>query len=212
MKKLILAAFALTCAASVFAQGTVLFANRIGTTLQAPIYGVNPGAPGVQVAGNSPTGIPAGTADYGTAPKLDGTAYLAQLWGGPNATSLSAATGTSLLGFRTGAGAGFIVATSDAAIIAGVTTGSSAALQVRAWDTQGGTLMTWAAAEGANANRGMSAIFNSEALGGGAVPAANMIGFTSFNLVGAAAVTPEPSTFALAGLGAAALLIFRRRK
>jgi hypothetical protein len=48
--------------------------------------------------------------------------------------------------------------------------------------------------------------------GAPASPSANG-GFNSFDLIlNTAAATPEPSTFALAGLGAAALLIFRRRK
>ena len=41
----------------------------------------------------------------------------------------------------------------------------------------------------------------------GGAPAPNMAGITPFQMV----IVPEPSTFALAGLGAAALLIFRRR-
>jgi hypothetical protein len=59
-----------------------------------------------------------------------------------------------------------------------------------------------------------SGAFNITAtIGGGAQPAPSFPGtaFQSFNLYTIATV-PEPSTFALAGLGAAALLIFRRRK
>jgi hypothetical protein len=58
----------------------------------------------------------------------------------------------------------------------------------------------------------------SGASGGGTPPAPPLplfggTGLTSgFNLAPTGAVVPEPSTMALAGLGAAALLIFRRRK
>jgi hypothetical protein len=47
----------------------------------------------------------------------------------------------------------------------------------------------------------------STALGGGSTPAKSLDGMPAVVLV-----VPEPGTFALAGLGAAALLIFRRRK
>jgi len=49
-----------------------------------------------------------------------------------------------------------------------------------------------------------------QALGGGTLPAENMVNFVGFNV--AAVVIPEPTTIALGLLGAAALVAARRRK
>lgn len=58
--------------------------------------------------------------------------------------------------------------------------------------------------------RGHSAAFSMSTLAGNAVDPAKVGSFMSgFSVVN---VVPEPATFTLAGLGAAALLIFRRRK
>ena len=64
---------------------------------------------------------------------------------------------------------------------------------------------------------GLSGVATTVVLGGGAVPSGTPFGIGagqagSFSLLRTDAPVPEPSTFALAGLGAAALLIFRRRK
>jgi len=79
-------------------------------------------------------------------------------------------------------------------------------LQVRVWD------ITKAAdfASQTTGSKGKSAIFAYAMPGSSSDPVAafNMTGFSGFNI----ANVPEPSTFALAGLGAAAMLIFRRRK
>jgi hypothetical protein len=216
MKKLVLTACALTFAVSVFAQGTVVFNNRVPNAIVAPIFGPQVGDPAQTLSGNDATGFPAGTAVY-TGPKLAGTTFKAELWGGPAGTtdpnSLVAATGYSVATFRTGAAAGYWTTSTDAAVIPGVGEGSVATLQVRVWDTTSGTSY-------ANATiKGSSSLFASAPLGGVSAPpnlgftaAGNYVGLQSFNIAGTGAVIPEPSSFALAGLGAAALLIFRRRK
>jgi hypothetical protein len=207
MKKLILTACVLACVTSVFAQGTINFFNRVAGTLVAPVYGPFAGDPAKAVTGNTPTGVPAGTADYTGAALLDGPNYQAELWGGPVGTAadaLVAATGGSTAAFRTGTGAGYWVNPTEAAVVPGVVGGVAATLQVRVWDKTTGT--SWANAT----TKGASALFTSQALASGIATPPNLIGLTSFNLTGVA--IPEPSTFALAGLGAAALLIFRRRK
>jgi hypothetical protein len=213
MKKLILAGCVFTCAASVFAQGTIVFNNHVVGSIVAPVYGVDPANPSVPQSGNTANGFPVGTTVYGGA-TLSGTGFTAQLWGGPAnspVTALQAATGYSLAGFRTGAAAGLWTTSADAAIIPGVGEGQIATLQVRAWDNAGGTITTWAAATapGSTVASGSSSLFQSQALGGVSAPP-NLVGLLSFSLAGGA--VPEPSTFALAGLGAVALLIFRRRK
>lgn len=210
MKKLILAGCAVSCAVSVFAQGTIVFNNRVVGSVVAPIYAPNPADPSTQQTGNTANGFPVGTTVYGGA-TLAGTGFTAQLWGAPGAnaalSSLVPATGYSTAGFRTGAAAGLWTTSTDAAIIPGAAEGSVATLQVRAWDNSGGTMTTYAAAVAAGLAAGTSALFNSQPLGGVSAPP-NLVGLQSFSLVAA----PEPSTFALAGLGAVALLIFRRRK
>jgi hypothetical protein len=78
-------------------------------------------------------------------------------------------------------------------------------MQARAW-YNGGVFSTYALALAGNANTGYSSLFNLTATAS-PTPAPNTI-FPSFQV----ALVPEPSTFALAGLGAAALMIFRRKK
>lgn len=85
--------------------------------------------------------------------------------------------------------------------------GGTYTMQIRAWFNDGVNL-TYAAALGANANTGLSALTQVAVTESPTLaPNLNIASFT----VGAAPV-PEPTSLALAGLGAAALLVFRRRK
>ncbi len=204
MKKLILAVCVTTCALSGFAQGPIIFNNRVSGQVVAWIYGPNPANPTEALTGNDATGTPPGTTVYG-GPRLSGPGYTAQLWGGPTVDSMQPAGGFATSTFRTGAAAGLWVTSTDPAIIHGVPEGGTATLQVRAWDNQAGTITTWAEAVAAGTPLGESAIFLSQPLGGLAPPP-NLIGLTSFNIF----ASPEPSTFALIGRGAAVLLISRR--
>lgn len=219
MKRLLIIAGVLTCAVGVYAQGTIVMNNRVVGSVVAPIYGPEGNNPASTTAiqGNDATGTPIGAAVYtGTTSKPVGTGYTAQIWAGPLGTpdaSLTAVvTGTTV--FRTGAAAGFIVQPASDIVIPGVAGGGSAAMELRAWDNRGGTITTWAQVQGDNTVlRGSSAIFNTQALGdpNGTPPTTSpfMVGLTSFNLYSA---VPEPSTIALGVLGAAGLLLFRRRK
>ncbi len=88
--------------------------------------------------------------------------------------------------------------------------GTLASMQVRVWDSQYGSFEA-AAGRG---YLGESAVFNmtpglSTKL---TYPGINNGGGTTWAGPITVALVPEPSTFALAGLGAAAMLIFRRRK
>ena len=95
--------------------------------------------------------------------------------------------------------------------------GETAHFQMRVWNNQGGTITTWAQAEAAwlagLTAAGVTPVVTSAPLGGtdtngNTVNPANTTGWVSFNIY----FIPEPASFALFGLGAAGLMIFRRRK
>jgi hypothetical protein len=184
MKRLIAGIACLALCVGAFAQGTVNFNNSPAT-----------------VGG---TGAPVFDVDGTT--RLEGTAYWAVLYGGPDENSLTA--WGDPLNFRTGAGAGFFNTTgvNTSRTIQTIAPGAAAVIQVRAWEASGGT--SYDAALGAGVKTGISPNLNLAATGGGGVPpapAVNLVGLQSFSLV------PEPSTYALLALGAAALFLRRRK-
>lgn len=85
----------------------------------------------------------------------------------------------------------------------------AATIQVRAWYDPGHNT-TYAQAVAGGLNNGKSTLYtiNSTGQTDPTVPSLDNINFAAFTVTS----VPEPSTFALAGLGAAALVIFRRRK
>jgi hypothetical protein len=119
--------------------------------------------------------------------------------------------------------------TTDDVLVSGRGTGTSASFMVVGWSSQVAG-QDWATAktfidaylDSGNGSApttgwiGASAIATSVQLGGGLTPAGNIFGANPGQVLGfnlnMVTPVPEPSTFALAGLGAAALLIFRRRK
>lgn len=195
-------------ALSAMAQGTVNFENEVIGEFVQLIYG--PQSNNSALSGSSAADTPSGTTAYDGG-LLSGTRYVAQLWYGantvtdPTALTLVPSSDTT---FQLAANAGKFNTIFDLAI-PGNNPGNTVTLQVRVYDTTtGGSFAT-------AGTKGSSGLFNSGQLGGAS--GANIFftpdpeNWQSFNLV-AASVVPEPSTFALAGLGAAALLIFRRRK
>jgi hypothetical protein len=184
MKRILAGIACLALSVGAFAQGTVIFSNT-----------------------QSALGVPGGAPvfDVGGVVRLEGAAYLAQLFAGPNADSLQP-WGASASPFRTGTGAGFWNPGADSTrIIGNVAPGATATIVVRAWEAAGGT--SFDVAKAAGAKWGESAAFGVVTGGVGLPPSlpAPLVGLTSFSLV------PEPSTYALLALGAAALFLRRRK-
>lgn len=179
MKRLLLVAACIVATVGALAQGTVNFANKVAAAgIDAPVLNVD-----------------------GT--KLAGADYLAQLYAGTTAGSLSAVG--SAIPFKVN---GYF--SGGATVIPGIAGGATAILQVRAWAAAGGATYELALAAGGAA--GMSAEFG-VALGNPAaepptVPA-DLKGLVGFKLAGGP--IPEPTTIALGALAAGALLLFRRK-
>jgi len=171
---------------AVYAQGTVNFANA-GTGLNAPSY----------------------LSDGVT--KLAGNTFMAELLAGADAASLTARVTAPYL---SGGGAGIF--NGGAVTLTSIAGGAPAFIQIRAWNTAYGATYALAQAAGAAGQAdafGFSNIFSvttGNPSGQPPTSPAVLVGLTSFNLN--TGIVPEPSTFALAGLGAAALLLFRRRR
>lgn len=64
MKKTIIALLALSTVASVLAQGTIVFNNRLTGTIFTRVYSPEVGDPTVAKYGNTATDTPAGTTVY----------------------------------------------------------------------------------------------------------------------------------------------------
>ena len=209
MKKILLTSLLAVVAVASFGQGAINLGNGISAANRFPIYGPQVGSEGVQVVGNSSLSGPTGSTVY-TGGLLSGTRYAIEFWAGPaSAVDFSGLTLITTSTFRTAANPAALpngITLTTTAIIPGVAAGLQAKLGVRVWDTLSG-------ASYANAGvRGQGALFTSAQLGGvdaggGLVLNPGWVG-QSFSLT----AVPEPTSMALAGIGAASLLIFRRRK
>jgi hypothetical protein len=199
MKKAILAALCLAGAASAYGQGQIQIDNLIGSSI-IPILGADGTT---KVAG----------ANYNVEVfKFDAAA----------ANGFGSQLGPTINGV--GANNRFRV-TTGATTVDGVAPGNTVGLIVRAWDATGGKSYADSTLKGKSAN------WTSKPLGG--IDANNNIiitpkldGFASFSLAASAAgpvgpvgpttvpganQIPEPSTIALGALGAAALVLRRRK-
>lgn len=212
MKKTLLTVLLVSATAAAFGQGALNWGTTFGTTTFIPVYGADPASPTLRLTGQSAIGKPSGTTVYG-GPLLSGTGYTFGVLAGASSSSLSLIASTT---FRTGTGTalpkGLVIG--GTATVPGVEPNSPGFYQMVAWDNAGGTILDWASAKANSASWGFSDVFPTGALGGidpvsgSPITAPNTAGWVSFNIT----AIPEPATFALAGLGAAALLIFRRRK
>jgi len=224
MKKTLLTTLALAVVTGALAQGTVTFNNVVTGQVNTRVYNTETGDPYTQKVGNTSTQTPAGTQTY-TGATLTGSGWTAQLfaiagntlpsgpftaYGVPSTDNFVGATPTTT--FRTGTAAGVVAATT--ATLGNVAPdATSAVLQLRVFPSSFGT---WAAAVTAFGQGNISAIIGASPafvvnnIGGSVNTPPNLVGLQSFSLV--APLVPEPSSFALAGMGLASLLIFRRRK
>lgn len=202
-------------------QGQVVFYNRIIGSLMAPVFGPEPEDSSIELHGNPPFGamggFPAGTQSYGGL-RLAGSGYTAQLWGGPLPPGpgydpvLQLAATTS---FRTGIAAGFL-ASNTVVFVPGVLPGERAALELRVWDNQAGTITAWSQVlADPMILRGQSGVFSPPGPLGGILPDGEaflpqfLVGLESFNIHN---TVPEPALAWLAATGMAAVWLRRRRK
>jgi hypothetical protein len=237
MKKTVITAIAMVCAVSVFAQGTVSFNNRNGftthvygttgvTKIEGPSAADNYGSPppnglraAVPYTGSSLIGTTGGAfaaaTTYASLLGAPGTlASDSSMQLGALGTAFGGGTATT---FRTGAAAGNIVA-STATFNNIPLDAPTATFEMVAWDNSSGLYSTWTLASTAwqagLIAAGKSGLFSYTVGIGGVVNTSplwsdiNPAQAGSFNIY----TIPEPTTIALAGLGAAALVIFRRRK
>jgi len=183
MKKLILTVALVASCAAAFAQGTLTFANA---------------GPGAVFKIFDTDGTTA----------LAGSGFMADLyWAAGTVTdSTLLAALNAPAPFNSGLQAGYF--TGGQRSIPGQAGGSTITVQVRAWNTQGGSFATWAAAKAGSGSIGES-ILAQITLGTppGTPPYMTGLNGHTFQLA-----VPEPSTFALAGLGLAGMLVFRRRR
>jgi hypothetical protein len=217
MKKLLLIAFTATAAVSVFAQGTVYLNNRVVGSVITHVYAPLAPNSSVHQVGNGTGDYVAGSTDWSGYTALSGGNYLAELLGANGANQSEESLqpmNEAPTNFRTGAAAGWVNPVTAASFNNIPGAASVATFEMVVWDNSSGLYSTWAQASVAwqlgLIAAAKSNLINVNNLGGvgTTAPVPALSGLQSFNIY----YVPEPSTFALAGLGAAAMLIFRRRK
>jgi len=214
MKKLLTLAALLGAVSLSFGQGQLTFNNSAAT-----LIGTNSAPAGHQgVWTGAQTGVttarPTGQYTFAlfVAPStVNSVAGLSD----PNWTLVSYATNT------TAASGGRLIGGQPA--VAGYNVGATGNFLVRGWDNGIGdtwaAVLNWYGAAGDVSKTGWlgTSSIAQVVLGGGASPIPGLFGATPGTTIGGFTLQqinpiPEPTSFALAGLGAAALLIFRRRK
>jgi|ERR1051325_4013729 hypothetical protein len=223
MKKLLLTLLAAGLSATCFGQGLITFKNVVtsGATVNAPVYLDTVGGAKLDSAVNSLwravllLGPTTGTAAYVGHNSLPSNPSGTDNAGNLNQAFFAANTTISWVTFRSGTstavGAGVINVGTSSSYTDGSAPNSQRLAQVVAWQ---GNFTTWAAAFSAAQSDTSVKIGASNAilvtLNGGSTDTflPTLSGLQAFAIV----AVPEPATFALFGLGAASLLIFRRRK
>jgi hypothetical protein len=206
------------------AQGMIVFNNFVAGKIQTHVYGPLAASPNISQIGNAATGdLPVGATSWAGYSMIGavgnpytGPGTLAELLAAPGLNqpeaSLQSAYSGGVTSFRSGIGAGMIFSrTPTFNNIPPEYPGATVEMLV--WDNRSGQYPNWAAAESAWLSgaiaAGSSGLLNVTAtIGGPFATPPYLFGLRSFNLY----FIPEPSLIALAGLGAAALMNFRRRK
>jgi hypothetical protein len=207
-------------AVSGFAQGTVIFQNAIGTAIKIPTYD---GGGLITGSNNAVAGaLPAVPGGFSTGGVLD----VGLVWG-TSAAQLSTITGGTLAGVVPIGTAAGQIAGSTVFGIPGTSPNNVDFIAIYMWDSSyGNTLVGALACETAGGWFGSAAagagntIYGelgtplSFTLGPTPGPAQPIFGTTAgfYGKTVLLTQSPEPATVALGGLGAAALLIRRRRK
>ena len=132
---------------------------------------------------------------------LTGATYWAQVYAGPSADSLTA-QGTAV-NFRTGANAGLISA--QTLSVNSVAPGGNVFVQLRAWEGPAGSSYESSVGKTATGFSNIVGPFVTGGAGSPPTPAPNATGLTPFYVL----KFPEPSTYAMALIGAGALLLRR---
>ena len=201
MKKLLLTLTVVAASAlTMYGQGRVLFNNlssATGIRVGAQNQGATGGAAGAAIGANYSAQLlwaPVGT--------YTETSFLAAVLGSSASVPFIGTTG----GGPTTDGAGLFDGGTIPNPVGTTMPAGNYTMMARAW-FNGGQYATYDLAKTGGRNVGF-VIFNQSAT---AFPAgAPTTVFPDFTV--GSTIVPEPSTFALAGLGAAALLLFRRRK
>jgi len=193
MKKVIIAALiAVGASIGAFAQGTVQLDNQFNTNA---------------TIGAASSGYVYFNGALATGP------FNVTLMGGSTSSNMTSiatllySTGGILSGSDIGAPGQWIDVTGSTYTIPGVAAQGTAVLDLLFW-AGNGTFATYAAAFSGGGQVATTGNF-STVTGGNGVAGTEMIGMPSVNMI---VQSPEPATLAICGLGAASLLLFRRRK
>jgi len=196
MKKTVAILAAFSVAVGAFAQGKVTFGNGATHLVTIDTRGAYAGN---EAPGSAASQIGVGNAVMGS--------LTAQLWAGTAAGSLTL-QGT----FAPAGAAGFPDGRflNSAVTLTGIGSGVNAFFQIQIWQTSAGSYNN--ALTGQNLWYGISPVFTATTGSFAPTPLDASAGWPAGPITLSANTIPEPSTFALAGLGVASLLLFRRRK
>jgi hypothetical protein len=206
MKNLLVMMVVAVCVLNALSQGTVVFNNRISSSvLQTHVY-LDPWIGTVRY-GNGPNDFPPGNTDWTGFPLVEGSGWMAALVVNPGPNQVFSGSTTT---FRTGAAAGYIVPTT--ATLPGVAKdAASATLAMFVWETKGMYMdpaTAWNAWQNDIGWAGMSKPFIVQSIGGDLNVPPILTGLESFCLP----YIPEPSSASTAVLGVATAWWFRRRR
>ncbi len=219
MKRAVLGITAVLTALNLFGQGTIIFTSHTTTPTarDSHIWSPSRTDPFLSLQGPASNDTPPGTTPYaangmsligasGSGGHYGYATTFAELLAalGPSQPESSLVPTLPVTTFRSGSAAGQIVPVT--VTLSGVPPGSILTLEAVAWDNSSGLYPTWAQAEPAwiagliAASPSLPRNFD--------LSLGNTFVHESFNLY----MIPEPSAFGLAGLGAVALMVRRRRK